>query len=298
MLTDRPGKLRKLFFQRLVLIYQMPKVGSQTIEATLDESSFPYRVVRLHYLSRAFAKTLRHGLGSPVADPAWKSQVRMQLDSLKETSRLVRLRRMLIAFGFRIPRLEIITGVRELVGLVLASIFENHLYFSADLESLDVEACREALLHPKTFKTLRDWFDLELKTFTGIDVFRYRFPRKDGCAVYENRFARVLVYRFEALPHMADRLRRFLGCEIPALTNRNLGDHKTYADRYRHIKGQLRLPAKFVSTLYQCKMMQHFYSPEELNLFQSRWSEPQLETPTRCWPVWPGGSPSCFPSPS
>lgn len=271
--------LSELLFQRLVLIYQMPKVGSQTIEATLRRSSFPHPVFRFHYLSEAFAKTLRNGLGSVMPDPAWKRQARVQLEQLQDMSRVVRLRRTLIACGFRIPKLEVITGVRELVSLVLASIFENHLYFAPHLEFLNQSACREVLLHPKTFKTLRDWFDLELKAFLGIDVFRYRFPWKDGCAIYENRFARVLVYRFDALPHLSGVLQSFLGCEIPALSNRNLGTSKAYAQRYESIRRRLRLPADFVSSLYQCSMMQHFFSAEERRRFQIRWAEPCPEAP-------------------
>src|SRR5580765_180458 len=148
----------QLLFQQVVLIYQMPKIGSQTIEATLRQCAVPWPILRFHYLSPAFARTLRHGLTSPQADPAWKQNAQLQLNSLREKARTMRWRRLLCLCGFKLPKLYVITGVRELIGLVLASIFENYSYFAPTIQEMTVEKCRDALMHPKTFKTLRDWF--------------------------------------------------------------------------------------------------------------------------------------------
>jgi hypothetical protein len=250
----------------------MPKIGSQTIEATLRQAQLPYPIHRFHYLSRASTKTLRRGLSSPKPDPAWKEDARRQLDAITEISRAIRLRRLLSLCGFKFPKLEIITGVRELIGLVLASIFENYLYFAPSLEAMTLEACREALLHPKTFKALRDWFDLELKTFVGIDVYKTVFPVEQGFAVYENRFARVLLYRFEFLPQLPSVLTNFLGRKVPELVNCNVGAAKQYGEQYQHAREHLRLPPDFVAQLYQCKMMRHFYSGAELGRWNAKWT--------------------------
>ena len=84
---------------------------------------------------------------------------------------------MLRFCGFGVPKLEIITGVRELISLMLASIFENYRYFAPKFDCLTVEKCRDVLLHAKTFKTIRDWFDLELKSFSGLDVYETQLFR-------------------------------------------------------------------------------------------------------------------------
>jgi hypothetical protein len=194
------------------------------------------------------------------------------LDSIIEISRAIRLRRLLSLCGFNFPKLEIITGVRELIGLVLASIFENYLYFAPSLEAMTVEACRDALLHPKTFKALRDWFDLELKTFIGIDVYKAAFPWEQGFVIYQNRYARVLVYRFESLHQLPHVLGSFLSCKVPELVNCNMGAAKQYGEQYQHVREHLRLPADFVTQLYQCKMMRHFYSDHELERWQAKWT--------------------------
>jgi hypothetical protein len=267
----------QLLFQQVVLIYQMPKIGSQTIEATLRQWAVPWPILRFHYLSAAFARTLRHGLTSPQADPAWKQNAQLQLNSLRETARTMRWRRFLCLCGFKLPKIYVITGVRELIGLVLASIFENYSYFAPTIQELTVEKCRDALMHPKTFKTLRDWFDLELKPFTGVNVFGNPFPCERGYAIYENQFARVLVYRFESMNQLPSLLSQFLHLEIPALVNSNLGDAKQYADQYRSVRDQLSLPLEFVTELYDTRMMRHFYSEAERRQFLAKWTQPQLQ---------------------
>jgi hypothetical protein len=268
---------REEILGRLLFIYQMPKVGSQTIEATLRQSSFPHPIHRFHFLSGAFAGTIQHGLASTKPDPAWRRDAQQQLDSIQAISRAIRLRKILRFCGFKIPKLEVITGVRELISLCLASVFENYLYFTHDLEAMTTSRCREALMHPKTFKTLKHWFNLELRPFIGVDVFQTHFPRRAGYAIYENRFARVLVYRFEAFQSLPCALNEFLGCDVSAMVTSNLGESKQYAERYRFVKEHLRLPADFVASLYDCKLMRHFYSDQERRNWQGRWSEPQAK---------------------
>jgi hypothetical protein len=189
-------------------------------------------------------------------------------------SRLIRLRKLLCSCGLRIPQLEVIVGVRELIGLVLSSMFENHLRFVPNLDCMTTDKCREVLLGPKMFTTLQDWFDLELKKFTGVDVYKTRFPHDQGYSIYENRFVRALVYRFEALCNLAHILEEFLGYQIPCLVNRNLSVSKQYAEKYQHVKELLQLPPDFATTLYGCKMMRHFYSDKERNLFETKWTKP------------------------
>lgn len=265
---------RELLFSRLVLIYQMPKIGSQTIEASLHHYSFPHGIRRFHYLSSALNGEVRRSVRSNGPDDAWKCDARDQLRAVGEISRVIRLRKFLSAFGC-VPKLEVITGVRELIGLMLSSIFENYLYFAPTVEAMTVKRCRNALLHPKTFMELRHWFDLELKPFIGIDVFQNAFSTEQGYAIYENRFARVLIYRFDVLDRLPALLQTFLNWNVPTLLESNIGAKKIYAEQYRHIREKLRLPKEFVTSLYSDKMMTHFYSEAERQKLFSRWAEPE-----------------------
>ena len=262
-----------LLFGRLVMIYQMPKIGSQTIEATLRQCSFPHRVQRFHNLSPEITRTIKDGLSSGQATEAWKGEARAQLEAIRSIRTCIRRRKLLRLCGLGVPKLEIITGVRELIGLMLASIFENYRYFTPRFESLTVEKCHHALLHGKTFKTIRDWFDLELKSFVGLDVYEAGFPHAQGYSIFETRFARVLVYRFENFEALPGALSEFLGWNIKELASTNLGGSKDYAEQYRFVKKHLRLPADFVSGLYETRLMRHFYSAEERRHWHGRWAD-------------------------
>ena len=275
----RPLRLlpaRELLFSRLVLIYQMPKIGSQTIENTLQHYSFPHGIRRFHYLSSVLNGEVRRSVRSKSPDASWKREAQAQLFAAGELSRAIRLRRFLSAF-WSVPKLEVITGVRELIGLVLSSTFENYLYFEQAVEAMTVERCRKVLLHPKTYTSLRHWFDLELKRFVGIDVFQKAFPIEQGYAVYENRFARVLLYRFEVLEQLPGILQKFLNWNIPSLLESNIGAKKAYGDQYRHVRETLRLPKEFVTSLYGDKMMRHFYSEGERQRLFWKWAEPETK---------------------
>ena len=95
-----------------------------------------------------------------------------------------------------------ITAAREVIGGALSTIFENHRLFVPQLDGLTHEKCTEILQRPKLCPQLQEWFDVELKPAIGVDVYSSLFPVSDGYATYSNRFARVLVYRFEKLPNL------------------------------------------------------------------------------------------------
>src|SRR5690349_22591620 len=180
---------RELLRGRFLLIYQMPKTGSQTVEATLQQCRLPHRVFRFHFLSQHIASAMKRALRSSTAPESWKELARAQVEGIKEIRRIVWWRKWLTLLGLKVPKLEIITGVREVIGLGLSSVFENHCFLFPDLGSATVESCRAELLRPKAFDNLQNWFDLEIKASLGIDVYATTFPQTKRYAQYENRFA-------------------------------------------------------------------------------------------------------------
>lgn len=262
-----------LLFGRLLLIYQMPKTGSQTVEATLQACSLPHRIFRFHYLGPTMQSSSQEFIDSGQTSPAWKREAKFQLDLAATLRQTIRRRRWLRWCGFPVPKLEVITGVRDLIGLALSSIFQNWSCFAPDPAGLTVERCRELLLRPNMFAGLDSWFEHELGHFLGVDVYRTAFPREKGYQVYETRQARVLVYRLEVLPRLPQVLREFLGCEVPELVKRNCGSEKAYGELYRSVKVRLTLPAPFVAARYHTRLMRHFFSETERREFERQWSE-------------------------
>jgi hypothetical protein len=263
-----PGML----FGKLLLIYQMPKTGSQTIEATLQQCRLPHQIVRLHFLSSNFAEPIIEKLKSNQVPEEWKQKAREQLEFTRRMARIVRTRRVLRACGFNIPKLRIISAVREPISLGLSTMFENFSYFFPQPQP-SLEDYVEVLQRPRLYNFSQRRFDWELKPFTGIDVFKTPFPQQSGYSIYENCFARALVYRYEALEQLSAMFRVFVGCEVPQVLVRNQASFKPYAEAYRHVKEIVRLPAAFVAEQCSSKMMRHFYSEEERQRFFMRWSQ-------------------------
>ena len=105
----------------------------------------------------------------------------------------------------------------------------------------------------------------------GLDVYEMTFPREKGYCIYENHFARVLVYRFENLQSLESMIEEFLGLKVPAILSRNLSSTKEYASQYEAVRREVRLPDTFLEQQYNTKLATHFYSKEERNQFAARW---------------------------
>jgi hypothetical protein len=181
----------------------------------------------------------------------------------------VRLRRA----GFDIPRLHVISAVREPIGGALSALFENHEHFFPALESITVPRCADLVQQLPQLERFQNWFDNELKPLTEIDVFQRPFPRERGFDIYENDLARVLVYRFENLARIKEILETFLGEEVREVVDANRSERKPYSGVYAAVKAQIRFPPAFAQAHCHSKMMSHFYSPRERQSFQNRWSQ-------------------------
>jgi hypothetical protein len=270
-MQKRLGDDWPLLFGKLLLVYQMPKTGSQTVEATLQHCSLPHRILRFHYLSRTMAEEFRRGPASNPAPELWEELMRPQLAFMARTRRLLSARKWLRRCGVPIPKVQIIAAVREPISLALSSVFENHHYFFANLETATLADFVSVLSRARIYR-FQNWFDLELNALTGMRVYQKPFSPRIGYAIYENSFARVLVYRLDALPKLRVMLRDFLGCELPDVIIRNRGEAKEYAELYAWAKANVRLPEEFVARQVNSPMIRHFYSPEERAEFQRRWS--------------------------
>lgn len=263
----------KLLFGPLLLIYQMPKTGSQTVEATLRGCGLPHCILRVHFLSRQLAEKVREGLDSGHRNGEWERQTLEQLADSRRIPRVLRLRKLLRICRFKIPPVEAISAVREPIGLALSAVFENYFHFFNNLESATLQACRQELLKPREHKFVQRWFELELRDILGIDIYQRPFPQETGYGIYEGRHARALVYRFEALRLLPTMLQQFLGRDVGSTVSRNIGESKAYGEAYQRAKQALRLPADFVRAQCQCAMMQHFYSETERRRLERQWSE-------------------------
>lgn len=266
----------ELVFGRLVLLYQMPKTGSQSIEATLREHGGFKHILRLHFLSEQNAGHLRRVMKWQTAKPEWKREAVRQDRELTCFARALRLRRFLVKAGVPIPRLRVVTAVREAIGAILSNLFENHQLFVHAPAALTADKCAELLNRPRLCAQFHNWFEVELFPEIGIDVYRTPFPVEKGFCTYRNRLARVLLYRFENFSQLKPALEEFFGCKLDSIRRRNAAGEKVYGKFYTELKATLSLPTEFVREQLETRLMQHFYSQDERAFFFSKWVKGEL----------------------
>jgi hypothetical protein len=268
----------------LLLVYQMGKVASQTVEAALRESDTGRQIVRLHFIAPHNCRVFGQQLDNAAISKANRDSLEYQIDVARTQHHTIRARRLWRALDRHSPKVEFIVGIREPIGLLLAAIFQTYTTHFASLDGITAGACRDILLQAPSIPEDRrrsiaelsaffsDWFDVELKAVTGIDVYAAPFPTEPGYAIYENQDARALVYRFENLGAMKPMLEEFLGSEIRLPANRNVGGEKDYGEVYRKVKEELRLPRAYVEKTYGGRMFRHFYSEAERQQLTARWA--------------------------
>jgi hypothetical protein len=256
-----------------VLVYQMGKVGSVTLVASLKAADPRLRVFHVHTLTNegrrraedVFRRAWRHRTMPP--DSVWRSGYLMG-----------RIHRS----HWRRPW-TVITLVRDPVARNISSFFqvldtELRYGYESRVREIGVEAVvrelQESFIDMYTQHDMPPtWFDTELKTVFGVDAFAEEFPRQKGYRIYRAPQANVLVIKLEKIEGCAaDAVQEFLGIDGLRLIHKNIGTEKYYSEGYGLFRKTVSLPDRYLRRMYDSKMVRHFYSPEEIEAFRTRWS--------------------------
>lgn len=109
-----------------------------------------------------------------------------------------------------------------------------------------------------------EWFDLEFKKNTGIDVFNYPF---DGHSIIGN----CLVFRAEITDGGKEiHIRKFLGNNNFKMIRTGMASLATYGKVYSQFVKQVKLPKSYLNRFLGSQYVTHFYSDEYL---QKRWKD-------------------------
>ena len=264
-----------------ILVLQMGKVGSMSVQAGLEKQNLPRRIYHVHFLStertlqteedrRAYFRTERH---NDLVRP-WLNQ--FLLDQYRnDTSG---------------KRWKIVTLTREPIARNLSAFFENlqvaHGEHDGDyviqsdyygIEPLTVNVDRPADIADLFFSLSRhdspiEFFDREIRDIFGIDVYAEPFPADTGYKIYPGERADLLVLKLEKLSECAGQaFAEFLGINDFELVQRNVGARKIYAPLYDAAKNNMKVPADYADRLYTSKYMTTFYSEEEIEAARQRW---------------------------
>jgi hypothetical protein len=226
-----------------VLIYSMGKAGTSTLTATLEQAT-DRPIIKVHAISPEGIAERRptHGERPRIL---WTGE---------------QLRR-----SFRRSRpWTVISCVREPVARAVSAYFYSG---RTDPSPAAVGAFVEEL-------AAHDWFDAEMATTIGLDVYAEPFDPAQGWAVYRHEQFRVLLLRTEDLRRVGPAaLQEHLGLAAPPpIVDRNLGVDQELGRAYRAFTDTACLSRALVEAVYRIELAQHFYSPAERDAFARRWT--------------------------
>ena len=252
-----------------IAIYQMGKVGSETILYALKKLNLPNSIYHVHVLApQNLAASINHlnSQNRPLTLQLEHSLILQKYLSSEESTGL-----------------KVITGVREPIIQLISAFFQNIKHnFPHFLNSDDSWKSDEIYAHLykvianydiHNLKKNCNWFDNEFKAALGIDVYQYNFDRLQGYEQIKQGNIEVLILRLEASENWKIAITDFLSLEDDIkLIKTNSANNKDYKDIYRETVAKLKFPTSHLEKIYSSKYCQHFYTPEMIDRFIAQWS--------------------------
>ena len=261
----------------LLLVHTMGKVGSTSVAASLKARGIRRTMLMYqpHFVSdegRALAERL-----ASEGNGGWARLVKKERAGFLRNRALCDELARLRAEG---ERVKVITMVRDPVATNVSGLFHNYLWWPAEVKALCAApsaACLDALqdyfLNSYPHDVPETWFDMELRTLYGVDVYAQPFDPARGYAIYHSDYADVLLLKLETLNRSApDAFRDFMGLDDFQLIESNTAEDKAYADLYRAFRRELALPESYLDRVYGTRLARHFYGSDELAAFRRKWS--------------------------
>ena len=263
---------RALLRHNPILVFQMGKVGSTAVHASL-ERSFPDRsVLHFHTLAPASLaeqdRQAKHIFSTNVGINPYHIRahhVNRFLGRLAESSSPV----------------DVVTLVREPIARDISAYFEWLEVRQPDLDRRIrsfgatagiLDEVREDFIGLPDGMQGMNWFAREFEPVTGIDVFASSFDRDAGFDVIQRGAFRALILRYENLSeNFVEASSEFFGSQVQPLPTRNVSSGKYYGDVFREITRKPALPSIYIDSRLCSSTVSHFYLKSEIEAFRSKW---------------------------
>jgi len=239
-----------------ILIYQMGKVGSTSLEESIPSSIHMHRLYNINH---------NHVFYSPRGKSIIHRLVGAMFDGM---------RRMAIK---RRKKIKIITLVRDLYARNTSAFFQNFAFWVMEYSGKVTEELRKdntSFVH-EVFENAFDhdypltWFDKELGKFTGINILDYPFDKQKGWARIQKGKYDILVIKLESIDNAKEAIEEFAGVKLD-LKSANISDYKWYGPVFKDFKNNYIPKETYLDRLYNSGISQHFYTPEELAGFKNK----------------------------
>jgi hypothetical protein len=176
---------------------------------------------------------------------------------------------------------NVINLVQEPVAIKVRTLFQVLHEYIPDwqkrlkMNELSMDELDDILYNKQDLGTrgLEAWYDNQIKSLWGIDIFIESFSRENGYQIYRRENVNLIVLRLEDLDRVAGKaFEEFLGIKDFRIINVNVEGQKAYADLYQKFKQRL-LPASYVDEVYKTRFARHFYTESEIMEFRQKWTK-------------------------
>lgn len=223
-----------------IFLFQMGKVGSSSLNSTLNANYHGLTVHAHNYqmLTEKQKAILR-----------WRKRLRLPI--------------------------YVICPIREPLSRNISAFFENFnrdtgLKF-ADKKEWPSDELLDLFLTHYPHNVCLEWFDSNLKTTFGVDVFSQPFPIARKWEIYKHKSIHVLIYRSD-IEHSTQLniISSFIGYHFSEWTYNNISADKKYGEIYKKFVGSVKLPDSYISKMCDSKFCRKFWSEEEIEMIKDR----------------------------
>lgn len=117
------------------------------------------------------------------------------------------------------------------------------------------------------------WFDYEIKSVFGIDVFKHPFNKDKGYTIIKENNTELLLYKLENLSTLENVIAEFIGNKNYTLDNINENNDKIYSYIYRQLKEIVPIDFHYYEYYYKENRIRHFYTEEEIHSYKQYWKK-------------------------
>ncbi len=236
------------------IVYSYAKTGSSTVYASLKAAQL--RSVHAHIINGYNMECRGYDESISEAYQEWKN-------------------------GIRKRKTKVISLVREPISRSISQYiyrFKEDYILSELTENIDECAVNSIISDMETGDggISFSWFNSEIRSVFGIDVYKYPFDRERGYGIIRENNTELLVLTLEKLNSNIDTIKSFIGDERMnhfELINSNVLSKTMLRFLYDDLKKNIRIPKKVIEFYYDYKNspMRHFYTDDEIEEFRRRY---------------------------
>jgi hypothetical protein len=239
--------------RKIVLVYQMGKVGSASYAQNLSHSE-DIAVFHVHRMGKTQNEQMiaynlgRRRVPRAIKDREWQA-----------IAQFIKSRQ---------AEIHVVSAMRDPIARNISAFFQN-----LELEDVkNVEALIDRFLRCYAHDVPLRWFDEQFRDVLGIDIFRFPFNREQGWDCFRDQQFNCLLLTAEINDAVKlQAIKSFLEIDLRAIERRNEGSRKAYAELYQRFKGQITLPETYLARLLESKVVKHFYTARQIGQFRSHW---------------------------